>query len=109
MILIRYANDIVVGFEHEADARRVCDEEFSLSPNPDSTRLIDFGRFAAEQTSSSRGRKVGDLQRLGFTFICERNSRGDVLSKEEHGAITRGQRLTRSGIRSATWRTPNPP
>src|SRR5215471_16353332 len=53
MILMRYADDIVVGFEHEADARRFWDdmrkrfEEFSLSLNPDKTRLIEFGRFAA--------------------------------------------------------------
>src|ERR1035441_1345187 len=47
MILVRYADDIVVGFEHEADARRFWDdmrkrfEEFSLSLNPDKTRLIE--------------------------------------------------------------------
>src|SRR5215813_2480583 len=55
MILMRYADDIVVGFEHEADARRFWDdmrkrfEEFSLSLNPDKTRLLEFGRFAAER------------------------------------------------------------
>ena len=54
MILMRYADDIVVGFEHEADARRFWDdmrkrfEEFSLSLNPDKTRLIEFGRYAAQ-------------------------------------------------------------
>ncbi len=53
MIVIRYADDIVVGFEHEADARRFWDamrerlEEFSLSLHPEKTRLIEFGRFAA--------------------------------------------------------------
>src|SRR6266478_3295397 len=55
VILMRYADDIVVGFEHEADARRFWDdmrkrfEEFSLSLNPEKTRLIEFGRFAAER------------------------------------------------------------
>jgi hypothetical protein len=44
MILMRCANDIVVGVEHDAEARRFWDEEFSLSVNPDKTRLIDFGR-----------------------------------------------------------------
>src|SRR5436305_5962151 len=53
MILVRYADDIVVGFEHEADARRFRDamrarlEEFALSLHPDKTRLIEFGRLAA--------------------------------------------------------------
>src|SRR5262249_25006942 len=55
MILMRYADDIVVGLENEADARRFWDdmrkrfEEFSLSLNPDKPRLIEFGRFAAER------------------------------------------------------------
>jgi RNA-directed DNA polymerase len=57
MILVRYADDIVVGFEHEADARRFWDDmrkrfkEFSLSLNPDKTRLIEFGRFGTFRTS----------------------------------------------------------
>ena len=48
MILMRYADDIVAGFEHEADARRFWDdmckrfEEFSLSLNPDKTRLLEL-------------------------------------------------------------------
>ena len=54
-------------FEHEADARRFWDdmrkrfEEFSLSLNPDKTRLIEFGRFAAERRAH-RGLGTGDLQ-----------------------------------------------
>src|SRR5260370_29673444 len=60
MILVRYADDIVVGFQHEADARRFWDdmrkrfEEVSLSLNPDKTRLIEFGRFAAERRAHRR-------------------------------------------------------
>src|SRR2546423_8830772 len=52
MMIVRYADDIVVGFEHEADARRFQDamrarlEEFALTLHPDKTRLIAFGRFA---------------------------------------------------------------
>jgi RNA-directed DNA polymerase len=48
---MRYADDIVVGFEHEADARHFWDdmrkrfEEFSLSLNPDKTRLTELRRF----------------------------------------------------------------
>ena len=48
MIVVRYADDIVVGFEHEADARRFLDmmrarlEEFALTPHPEETRLIEF-------------------------------------------------------------------
>src|SRR5216684_5580856 len=53
MIIVRYADDIIVGFEHEADARRFLEAmrerlgEFALSLHPDKTRLIEFGRHAA--------------------------------------------------------------
>src|SRR6266404_9633782 len=54
MIIVRYADDLIVGFEHETDARRFLDEmrkrlqEFALSLHSEKTRLIEFGRFAAE-------------------------------------------------------------
>src|SRR5712664_4259875 len=53
MIIVRYADDIIVGFEHEADARRFLEAmrerlgEFALTLHPDKTRLIEFGRHAA--------------------------------------------------------------
>src|ERR1700730_5502526 len=87
MILMRYADDIVVGFEHETDARRFWDDmrkrfkEFSLSLNPDKTRLIEFGRFAAERRARRGLGKPETFNFLGFTFICERNSRGQFLVK----------------------------
>ena len=55
MIMVRYADDIVVGFEHETDARRFWDEmrdrlqEFALSLHPKKTRLIEFGRHGTCQ------------------------------------------------------------
>jgi RNA-directed DNA polymerase len=61
MIMVRYADDTVVGFQHESDARRFRDamrdrlREFSLSLHPVKTRLIEFGRFAA-QNCKRRGR-----------------------------------------------------
>src|SRR5438445_4025479 len=54
MIIVRYADDLIVGFEHETDARRFLDEmrkrlqEFALSLHSEKTRLIEFGRFAVE-------------------------------------------------------------
>ena len=95
MILMRYADDIVVGFEHEADARRFWDdmrkrfEEFSLSLNPDKTRLIEFGRFAADRRARRGLGKPETFNFLGFTFICERNNRGQFLVKR----ITRRDRM----------------
>src|SRR5215475_13784866 len=81
------ATRLVVGFEREADARRFWDdmrkrfEEFSLSLNPDKTRLIEFGRFAAERRAHRGLGKPETFNFLGFTFICERNSRGQFLVK----------------------------
>jgi group II intron reverse transcriptase/maturase len=55
MIIVRYADDFIVGFQHESDARCFLDEmrerlrEFALSLHPEKTRLIEFGRFAAER------------------------------------------------------------
>jgi RNA-directed DNA polymerase len=82
MIVVRYADDLVAGFEHEDDARRFFDalrerfEAFSLSLHPGKTRLIEFGRHAAA------GRKKRGIARpdtfafLGFTFICGKSRRG---------------------------------
>ena len=62
MIIVRYADDLVVGFEHEGDARRFLDamrtrlEEFALSLHPDKTRLIEFGRHAAARPQAARAR-----------------------------------------------------
>ena len=59
MIMVRYADDIIVGFQPESDARRFWDamrdrlEEFSLSLHPDKTRLIEFGRFAVQNSESA--------------------------------------------------------
>lgn len=85
MIMVRYADDIVAGFEHEADARRFLDEmrarfaEFALSLHPDKTRLIEFGRFAA---AGRRARGLGKPETfnfLGFTFICGKSRSGRFL------------------------------
>ena len=82
MVFMRYADDIVVGFEHEADARRFWEhmrarlEEFSLSLHPDKTRLIEIGRFAADRRARRGLGKPETFNVLGFTFICERTSQG---------------------------------
>jgi RNA-directed DNA polymerase len=85
MIIVRYADDLVVGFEHEADARRFWDEmrerleEFSLSLHPEKTRLIEFGRHAAVRRARRGLGKPEAFTFLGFTFICGRSRRGNFL------------------------------
>jgi RNA-directed DNA polymerase len=93
MIIVRYADDIVVGFEHEADARRFWDamrsrlEEFSLSLHPDKTRLIEFGRFAAARRARRGLGKPETFKFLGFVFICGRTRKGKFQLKRKSGAI----------------------
>ena len=61
MIIVRYADDFVVGFQHEADARRFWADlaerfaKFGLELHPDKTRLIEFGRYAAERAEAADG------------------------------------------------------
>jgi RNA-directed DNA polymerase len=87
MIIVRYADDIVVGFEHESDARRFWDamrerlQEFSLSLHPEKTRLIEFGRFAAANRRRRGLGKPDSFKFLGFTFICGKSLRGNFLLK----------------------------
>lgn len=82
MIIIRYADDVVVGFEHEADARRFWDamrerfEKFALSLHPEKTRLIEFGRYAAERRAKRGLGKPESFNFLGFTHICGRSRKG---------------------------------
>ena len=68
MVIVRYADDAVFGFEYEADARRFLEAmrerlaAFALTLHPDKTRLIEFGRYAAAEPRTARARQTGDLQ-----------------------------------------------
>src|SRR5271165_3467444 len=89
MIVVRYADDVVLGFQHESDARRFLDamrarfEEFALQLHPDKTRLIEFGRYAAANRERRGFGKPETFNFLGFTFICGRSRRGDFLLKRK--------------------------
>ena len=82
MIFVRYADDFIVGFQHESDARRFLDEmrerlrKFALSLHPEKTRLIEFGRFAAERRKRRGLGKPETFDFLGFTFICGKTRAG---------------------------------
>jgi RNA-directed DNA polymerase len=95
MIIVRYADDIIVGFQYEIDARRFWDAmrerlgEYALSLHPDKTRLIEFGRFAAVQRARRGLGKPETFKFLGFTFICGRSRRGRFALKRK----SRGDRM----------------
>ena len=95
MIIVRYADDLVVGFEREMDARRFLEsmrerlKSFSLSLHPDKTRLIEFGRFAAANRKRNGLGKPETFNFLGFIFICGKSRRGKFLVKRK----TRSDRM----------------
>ena len=68
VIVVRYADDIVMGFQHEREAKRFMGdmrqrlEKFALSLHPEKTRLIEFGRFAARDRESRGDGQAGDVQ-----------------------------------------------
>src|SRR5215510_10820005 len=83
MIIVRYADDFIIGFQHESDAQRFLDEmrkrlgEFALSLHPEKTRLIEFGRFAAERRERRGLGKPETFNFLGFSFICGKPARAN--------------------------------
>jgi len=78
MIIVRYADDFIVGFQHESDARRFLAMmrerlgEFGLSLHPEKTRLIEFGRLSAQDRKRRGLGKPESFNFLGFTFICSK-------------------------------------
>ena len=82
VILCRFADDYVVGFEHRDDAERFLADlrdrfaQFGLELHPDKTRLIEFGRFAAENRSRRGDRKPETFDFLGFTHRCAKTRNG---------------------------------
>ena len=82
MIIVRYADDFIVGFQHHVVARCFLDEmrerlrEFALSLHPEKTRLIEFGRFAAERRKRLGLGKPETFDFMGFTLTCGKTRAG---------------------------------
>jgi group II intron reverse transcriptase/maturase len=82
VIFVRYADDLVAGFEHEFDARRFWAamrqrfEQFGLELHGAKTRLLEFGRYAAERRQRRGLGRPQTFQFLGFVFICGHTRRG---------------------------------
>ncbi len=76
MIVVRYADDTIVGFQHQGDAKRFLNDlkdrlaRFALSLHPEKTRLIEFGKFAAERRKGRGEGKPEMFDFLGFTHYC---------------------------------------
>lgn len=87
VIIVRYADDFIVGFQHREDAERFRDElsarlgKFGLSLKAEKTRLIEFGRYAARDRSGRGEGKPETFDFLGFTHICGRSREGHFYVK----------------------------
>jgi RNA-directed DNA polymerase len=83
LIIVRYADDTIVGFEHEAEAVRFLADmrerlkQFALELHPEKTRLIEFGRHAAQNSERHGKGKPETFAFLGFAHICGKSRKGD--------------------------------
>ena len=96
VVVVRYADDLVVGFQHRTEAERFLKEfrerlaKFGLELHPDKTRLIEFGRFAARDRTARGEGKPETFTFLGFTHYCgQRHKSGTFIV----GRITAKQRM----------------
>ena len=92
VIVVRYADDIAVGFQHKADAERFRTElverlrKFGLELHPEKTRLLEFGQYAAENRRRRGDRRPETFSFLGFVHICDKkrsNGRFTVLRQTD--------------------------
>jgi group II intron reverse transcriptase/maturase len=89
MIVIRYADDTLFGFEHEKDARRMQSElsdrfgKFGLRLHEEKTRLIEFGRYAAERRAKRGERRPETFDFLGFTHCSSRTKDGRFIIRRK--------------------------
>jgi len=83
--IVRYADDLVVGFARQADATlfhqamRDRLSQFDLALHPDKTRLLEFGRFAVERRRKRGLGKPATFNFLGFTHICGQSRDGSFI------------------------------
>jgi group II intron reverse transcriptase/maturase len=85
MIIVRYADDFVIGFQHETEAKRFLEElkerfrRFDLELHAQKTRIIEFGRFAAERREKRGEGKPATFNFLGFTHLCDKTRQGKFV------------------------------
>jgi len=87
MLVVRFADDLLLGFQHRDDAERFQTElrerfaEFNLGLNDDKTRLIEFGRFAARNREAQGLPKPETFDFLGLTHMCAKTKSGHFKLK----------------------------
>jgi len=85
VIIVRWADDFIVGFQYREDAERFLAElrerfaTFKLELHPDKTRLIEFGRFADQNRRGRGDGKPESFNFLGFTHSCDKTRKGRFI------------------------------
>ena len=97
IIVCRYADDLAIGCQQEADGKRLLAAlrdrlmQFGLSVHEGKTRLIEFGRFAVERRAAAGQRRPETFNFLGFTHYCSKTRNGKFVVKRK----TQAKRLAR--------------
>jgi RNA-directed DNA polymerase len=115
VIVVRYADDAIVGFQHKSEAERFLADlrerfhKFSLELHPDKTRLLEFGPFAAENRRRRGRGKPETFNFLGFTHICgkKRNGRFTVLRQTMRSRLQAKLKAVKAELRRR-WHDPVP-
>jgi group II intron reverse transcriptase/maturase len=106
VIIVRYADDFVMGFQHKHEAERFLTElkgrveRFGLGLHPEKTRLIEFGRFADPNRRRRGGSKPETFDFLGFTHLCGKR-RGDRRFFVQRKTASKRLRVRLKSIRDA--------
>jgi group II intron reverse transcriptase/maturase len=113
VIIVRFADDVIVGFQYETEARRFWVDlverfaRFGLELHPEKTRLVEFGRFAAENRKRSGRDKPESFDFLGFTHVCGKSRKGkfSLLRRTSRKRMRRKLREVKTELR---WRLHRP-
>jgi len=107
VVVVRYADDFVVGFQHKSEAERFLLElrerlaKFKLELHPEKTRLMEFGRFASEDRRRRGEGKPETFHFLGFTHACSQTRKGayTVLRFPMAGRVRRTLRAIQESLK----------
>jgi group II intron reverse transcriptase/maturase len=104
VVVVRYADDVVIGFEHRGEATACLEElrarmaKFGLKLHDGKTRLIEFGRYAIERRARRGEGRPETFNFLGFTHICAKTRKQGWFTVHRH-SMTKRVRATLQAIK----------
>jgi RNA-directed DNA polymerase len=113
VVIVRYADDFVIGFQHRDEAERFLRElhermeKFGLQLHPDKTRLIEFGRFAATNRKRRGEGKPETFDFLGFTHCCAKTRHGRFVIRRR--SVAKRLRATLQAVKAELTRRMHDP